>query len=118
MKITDPKMQKKFKKVLDQGNNVFNLEDIRNELQAGRMQSHVEGDTWAITQVHEWPRRKSVNILFVVGSLAESVRLEKKIEKWAKEIGADLITAVGREGWWNSHSPGWKKMGVMYSKDV
>jgi hypothetical protein len=118
MRITDPKMQKKFEKVLGMSNNLFNLEDIREGLQSGNMQSHAEGDTWAITQVHEWPRRKAVNILFVVGSLSNSLKLEQKIEAWAKEIGADLVTAVGRDGWWNKHTPGWKKVGTLYSKDI
>jgi len=118
MRITDPSMQKKFEKVLGMNNNVFSLEDIRDELQSGRMQSHSIGDTWAITQVHQWPRRKSVNVLFVVGSIGDSLQLEYKIESWAKEIGADLVTAVGRDGWWSKRTPGWKKMGTLYSKDV
>ena len=119
MRITDPAMLKKMERVLKMNNNVFNLEDIREELQSGRMQSHSVGDTWAITQVHQWPRRKSVNVLFVVGSLGDSYQMEKRIEEWAvREAGADLITAVGRDGWWNKRTPDWKKMGTIYSKDI
>jgi len=118
MIITDPKMAKLMDKALAAGNNLFSLDDIQECLRDGRMQGHVEGDTWAITQIHDWPNRKSVNILYVVGSIEESINLQAKIEKWAKEIGANLLTAVGREGWWERRTPGWKKMGILYSKDI
>lgn len=118
MKITDPAMQRKMGKALKVNGDVFDLDDIREALKVGKMQGHVEGDTWAITQVHEWPRKKSVNILYVIGSLDDSVKLESKITEWAKEIGANFITAIGRDGWWKFKTPGWKKMGILYSKDI
>jgi hypothetical protein len=116
--ITDGKMLAAMNKALKIGNDIFDLSDIQAQLKDGKMQGHVEGDTWAITQVHEWPRKKSVNILYVIGSLENSIELEAKITKWAKEIGADFITAVGREGWWERRTPGWKKVGILYSKDL
>jgi hypothetical protein len=118
MIINDPKMARKLDKALAMGGNLFNLDDIREHLKNGKMQGHVEGDTWAITQVHEWPQKKSVNILYVIGHIEESLKLEEKITKWAKEIGADAITAVGRDGWWEHRLPGWKKVGTLYSKEL
>jgi hypothetical protein len=118
MKITDPVMQKKMNKALKINGDVFNLDDIRESLRIGKMQGHVEGDTWAITQVHEWPRKKSVNILYVIGSLENSIQLESKITEWAKGIGANFITAIGRDGWWKHRTSGWKKLGVLYSKEL
>jgi predicted alpha/beta hydrolase family esterase len=118
MKIVDPVMAKKMAKALKVNRDVFDLDDIREALRVGKMQGHTEGDTWAITQVHEWPRQKSVNILYVIGSLDDALKLESKITEWAKSIGANFITAVGRDGWWEYNTPGWKKMGVLYSKDL
>jgi hypothetical protein len=118
MIITDKFMLKKMARALKAANDVFNLDDIGEGLRNGHMQGHVEGDTWAITQVHQWPRRKSVNILVVVGNMEDSLILEGKITKWAKELGADHITALGRDGWWRRKLPGWKKMGVVYTKDI
>jgi hypothetical protein len=118
MIITDPRMAELMDKALAYGNHLFNLDDIQRELKSGKMQGHVEGDTWAITQVHEWPRRKSVNILYVVGNLDDSFKLEANIEEWAKSIGADLLTATGRDGWWKCRTPGWKKVGILYSKEI
>jgi hypothetical protein len=111
-------MAAKMNEALKASGDVYDLRDIQDLLKDGMMQGHVEGDTWAITQVHDWPKKKSVNILYVVGSLENSIRLEGKITEWAKEIGADFITAVGRDGWWERRTPGWKKVGTLYSKDL
>jgi hypothetical protein len=108
----------KMARALNQANNVYTLEDIDHALQTGDMQGHVEGDTWAITQIHQWPQRRAVNILFVIGDLDGALRLEHKIQTWAKSVGADLITAIGRDGWWECRTPGWRKMGSLYSKDI
>jgi len=108
----------KVARALRQANNLYNLEDIEHALNTGDMQSHAYKDTMAITQIHQFPRRKTVNILFVIGNLEDSLVLEGKVEKWAKSIGADLITAIGREGWWDHRLPGWKKQGAVYSKDI
>lgn len=108
----------KVARALRQANNAYGLEDIEYALNTGDMQSHVYKDTMAVTQIYKYPRRKAVNILFVIGNLEESLVLEGKIEKWAKSIGADLITAVGREGWWDHRLPGWKKQGSLYAKDI
>jgi len=116
--ITDPEMKKKMDRALSISGNLFTLDDIKEHLSDGRMQGHVEGDTWALTQIHDWPQRRTVNIMYVVGSVENSITLEAKIEEWAKKVGANLITAVGRDGWWERRTPGWKKVGVMYSKEI
>lgn len=116
--IINPDMKKKMDRALRSGDGLYSLEDVEAGLKSGNMQSHVEGDTWAITQVQQWPRRKAVHVLFVVGTLENSVKLEAKVESWAKDIGADLITAIGRGGWWLHKTPGWRIVGTLYSKDV
>jgi hypothetical protein len=118
MNITDPEMLRKMEKALKLGGNLYTLDDIQAELMAGNIQGHVEGDTWAITQIQLFPRRKVVNIMFVIGSISNAAKLEEKISKWAKELGANMITATGRDGWWAHRTPGWKMMGILYSKDM
>ena len=118
MIINDKFMLKKMEKALRHAGDLFNLDDVGEALRAGTMQGHVEGDTWAITQVHQFPAKKTVNILVVVGNMEDSLKLEAKITEWAKGIGADRVTAIGRDGWWDHRLPGWKKAGVLYSKDI
>ena len=118
MIITDPKMRDKMEKALKISGNIYTLEDIDRMLKSGEMQGHVHGNTWAITQVHDWPRHRSVNILYVVGDIEDTVVLETEIAEWAKDQGATVLTAIGREGWWERRTPGWGKMGTLYSKDI
>lgn len=117
-KVTDPAMLAKMLRALKLGDNLYTLDDIVEEMGKGNLQGHVEGDTWAVTQVHKFPNRKTVNVLYVVGSLENSIRLEAKVEEWAKSIGATLLTATGRGGWWQHRTPGWRITGTMYAKDI
>jgi len=118
MIITDEAMRKKMQRALDFNGNLYSLDDIEEHLLSGKLQSHAEGETWVITQVHDWPQRRAVNIMYLVGSLAGTPELEQKIEEWARSIGADIITAGGRDGWLKFRTPGWKKIGSLFSKDI
>ena len=118
MKINDPAMLIKMERVLNAANNVHTLDDIDLALETGKMQSHVMGDTWIITEVNEYPRKKAVNVIYVVGNLHDALAAESMIEEWANNIGADFITATGRSGWWGFRSPGWKMLGTLYSKEL
>jgi hypothetical protein len=118
MRITDPVMAAKMEKALRLGGNVYTLDDIENALASGEMQGHTGGNSWVITRVHSWPRRKSVDIVFAVGNIEDLPVLLKKVELWAKDQGADLITGTGRDGWFGHIAPSWKKIGVAYSKDL
>ena len=111
-------MVEKLAEALKLAHDVYTLEDIIELIEKGTLQGHVEGDTWVVTQVHTFPRKRIVEILYVVGDLNDSIRMEKKIEQWARELNADLIIATGREGWWDFRTPGWKKTGVTYAKDL
>jgi len=118
MIIKDAFMKKKMEKALRLGGDLYTLVDLITELREGRMQGHVENDTWAITQIQDFPRKRVVDIFTVVGNMEGSLLLEKKITGWASELGADMITSVGRDGWWNFRTPGWKKVGTLYSKEL
>jgi hypothetical protein len=118
MIIKDKFMLKKMEKALRYAGDLFTLDDVGEALRKGTMQGHCVGETWAVTQVHQFPAKKTVNILVVVGNMEDSLRLEEKITEWAKGIGANRVTAIGRDGWWEHRTIGWKKAGVLYSKDL
>ncbi len=118
MIIRDAFMLKKMERALHAANDLYSLQDIGNMLHTGDMQGHVEKDTWALTQICDYPRKRTVDITFVVGNLEGSLLLEEKITNWAKGHKASLITAVGREGWWEHRTPGWRKCGTLFAKDI
>ena len=120
-RINDSKMERRVARLMRDGNNCYTLDDVMREIEQGTMQSHTFGSTWVITQVHEFPQRKSVDLTFVVGHAAEFIEGLPELYSWSRSIGADLITGSGRDGWWmlpefNVHK--WRRMGSLYSKDL
>lgn len=119
MNITDPVMKARFERMLRQTGNLYTLEDIIERIEDGRMQSFVQGDTWVVTQVNEFPRRKALDIVFVVGFMADAIQALPQIYEFAEEIDATMVMAsVGRDGWWSYAQPGWKKLGSVYAREL
>lgn len=120
MKIKDPEKVKMLNRALAAGGNLHTLEDIEAALQSGDMQSHSEGDTWVITEIADFPQRRLVNVLYVIGNLEGAFATEEVVEKWARKIGADAITALGRTGWerHQRQAPGWKIVGTFFTKEL
>ena len=118
MIITDEKMRFKMDRALKIGGDTYTLDDIEAGLASGDMQGHVFEETWAITRVHDWSHKRSVDVICIVGDIQGALILEQIVCEWAKSIEADFITAIGRDGWWGFHTPGWQKAGTLYSKDL
>jgi hypothetical protein len=111
-------MRKKMERVLRRGGDLYTFDDIMQAIEEHRMQSFVNGNTWIITQIHAFPRRKVLEIAFVVGYIEEAVKALPRIYGFAKAVGATRVTGFGRDGWWEFAQPGWKKLGAMYSKEL
>lgn len=118
MTQVDSEMIRKLAKALELGGGVYTLDEILRSIHSGKMQGHVNGETWAVTEVQNFPRQKVVHILLVVGTLEEAIQLENEIITWAKSIGVTRLTAIGRDGWWKVRTPGWGEVGTMYAKDL
>lgn len=103
-------------RVLEQHGGFYTYEDILGLIETGRMQSFAEGDTWVVTQVHEFPRKKVLEIAFVIGNIEDLHKIEPKLEAFKKEIGADMLTATGRVGWSRRHFPGWEATSLNFVK--
>jgi hypothetical protein len=100
---------RKLARVLDRMGAYFTPQDILSAVAIGKMQSFVEGDSWAVTQIAQFPRAKVLEILVVVGKLDELRVLHDRIMDFAAEIGASVIQAYGRKGWFaDAASHGWK----------
>jgi hypothetical protein len=63
------------------------------------MQSFVEGESWVVTQIVDFPRKRYLEIVFAVGNLDELKAIYPKLELFAREIQADGLRAMGRPGW-------------------
>lgn len=116
--ITREDMKKKMERALHSAGDYYSFEDLMAHIESGHYQSFVQGNTWIITQVNEFPRRRELQIVWVIGDIDEAVEALPLLEEYAKKVKANRISAVGREGWWGFAQPGWNKVGVLYAKDI
>ena len=100
---------RKLERLLDRMGGLYTLHDILTAIAEGKMQSFVEGDTWAITKIAVFPRARLLEILIVVGDLGDCQKLLDRIYQFADENDIGLVQAYGRRGWLNHPlTSGWK----------
>ena len=112
---------KKLARGLDLMGGLYLINDILSLIARNEMQSFVEGDSWAITRVAQFPRAKVVEVLAVVGNLDEARILHDRILVFAAEIGAGIVQAYGRKGWMpDAARRGWrvKAKNYVYQRDM
>jgi hypothetical protein len=108
-------------RVLDRMGGYYTVQDILNAIAVGKMQSFVEGDSWAITQITVFPRAKVLEILVALGDLNELRILHDRLLVFATEIGASVVQAYGRKGWFpDAERRGWKlkARNYVYQRDM
>jgi hypothetical protein len=117
--ITDSNMAKKLERMLHQCGNLYTLDDLMERIKDGRMQSFVHGETWVITQINEFPRRKVLEIIAVVGFISDAIQVLSQLYEFANQVGATMLMASNaRDGWWSYAQPGWKKIGSVYAREL
>ena len=112
---------RKLERLLDRMGGLYTLHDILTAIAEGKMQSFVEGDTWAITKIAVFPRARLLEILIVVGDLKDCQRLLDRIYQFADENDIGLVQAYGRRGWnADAKSHGWKvrTTSYLYQKEL
>jgi hypothetical protein len=112
---------KKLARVLDRMGGLYSLQDILSAIAKNEMQSWVEGESWALTRIAIYPRAKVVEVLAVVGKLDEARVLHDRLLIFAAEVGASVIQAYGRMGWFpDAQRRGWtiKAKNYVYQKDM
>jgi hypothetical protein len=100
---------RKLARTLDRMGAVYTVQDILAAIASGRMQSFAEGESWAITQVVNFPRARMLEVLAAIGDLEQCRKLHDRILQYAADNGIALIQAYGRRGWIrDAESRGWK----------
>ena len=97
--MTAAPYHRKLARVLDRIGGLYTLNDILTLIAEGKMQSHVVNNSWAITQVQDFPRARQLLLVAMVGDLADLDALHAKIVSYADEVNAGLIATYGRLGW-------------------
>jgi hypothetical protein len=89
----------KLARVLDRMGGLYNLNDILTAIGEGKMQSFVVNNSWAITQVQDFPQARQLQLVAMVGDLADVDGLHAKLLDYADEVNAGLLSTCGRMGW-------------------
>jgi hypothetical protein len=101
--------EQKMARVLDRMGGLYLLDDILTRINDGRMQSFAVGNSWAITEIQQYPRASQLQVLAIVGDLADTEALNDKVLDFARKIGVGLVSTHGRRGWLDhGHALGWK----------
>lgn len=102
-------------RTLDRMGGVYLVSDILAAIAAGKMQSFAEGDTWAVTQVIDFPRARALEILAVIGEHEQFRKLHERILQYARDNDIALMRAYGRRGWLpDAKANGWKVKTASY----
>jgi hypothetical protein len=114
-----PDREQQLHEALERMGNTHSLQDILAEINAGTMQSFVEGETWAVTRVIQFPQRKVLEIIWVIGDMPDAVKLHDVVMAYAAEQGCDLIRTFARDGWqqW-AKKRGWQNGMRVYVREV
>jgi hypothetical protein len=121
--MTAQPYHRKMERVLDRMGGLYTLNDILTAIGEGRMQSFVENNSWAITQVNNYPRARALQLVAMVGHLEDVDALHAKILDYAAEVNAGLLSTYGRLGWIREGSYrrlGWrlKAKTYLYHRDM
>ena len=111
---------RKLARVLDRIGGLYTLNDLLTRIADGRMQSFTQNNSWAVTQVVDFPRVRQLQIVAMVGDLADGEALHDKVLAYADEVNAGLVSALGRRGWIPAaRAHGWrlKAKNYLYHKD-
>lgn len=112
-------MKEQFEKMLEDFGGFYTFDDIMENIKKGTMQSFSDGHSWAITQVHEFPRKKVVEIAFVIGDMDNLINnIQEEVLTFARSIGAELVMASGRVGWNKTMNKEWKLHSANYARAV
>lgn len=110
----------KVDRILERCGGYYLFEDIVEYVKSGKMQGHVFGDSWAVTEIIDTPRKRVVNVVLVVGRLSDMVQLDAQVTEWAEvKMKADMMVGHARNGWKDfGKEQGWRNVSAVYMKDL
>lgn len=112
-------MYSKVRKALDIGGNTHTLQDVLGEIARGDKQSFAINNTWAITQIEDYPQKRVLAVFMVVGDMKDVDAVYQQVLGFADRVGATVVRAFGRPGWKKkAASLGWRKTTELYVKEL
>lgn len=112
----------RVKRVLLETGDFYRIDDIVRLVNEGHMQSFVDDaqETWIVTRIYEFPRKRVLDIVLVVGTIEGARSLERSVVDFARKHGcAMLMASAGRDGWLSeaNHSE-WRKVATWFIRGL
>lgn len=108
-------LDEKLERAIELMGHTHTVGDLIDAIGRGDMQGFTVGDSWAITEIHQFPRKRALYVTMVVGELEHIDALHSRVVSYAKETGCDLIRTFGRLGWKpTGDSFGWKQQASVW----
>jgi hypothetical protein len=117
----DQRYIEKLRRALDRMGGLYTVNDLLERIADGRMQAFVEGKSILVTEINLFPRARTLDCIVVAGDLADCRALHARAMRFAAEIGADVVRAIGRRGWLaDATKHGWRPLttSILYVKDM
>lgn len=111
----------KLSRALARGGGFYGLSDLLERIADKRMQSFSCNNSWVVTQINQFPRKRMLDVVAAVGDLEDCRALHDQVVAFAEAEGADLIRAIGRRGWMpDATMRGWRPIStnVVYLKEL
>jgi len=99
--------------------HTHSLQDVLGMIATGELQSFAEGNTWALTHIIDFPRRRVLEIFLVVGDIEEAERLHDVVIAYGRAHGCSLVRTFGRAGWAHrAKAHGWTTGMCVFMKEI
>lgn len=113
-------LNKRLAKALRLGGDTHTVDDIRQAVARGNMQCFVRGDSFIVTEVNEYPRKRVLNVFLAVGEMDDiNSLLMSEVKQFAKEAECHAMQGYCRPGWKKVLPKlGWKQSHILFTYDM
>lgn len=106
---------------LEKFGGLYTWEDILDGLQKGDMQMFSYENSFVVTKVSDYPRKRVLDLMLAYGVKSELKELEPQLLRFAEKVGATtMMASMSRRGWEAQmvEGDGWTVVGTMFLKDL
>jgi hypothetical protein len=84
---------------LEYSGGTHDFQDVADGILSGRMQLWPAEKGCAVTEIVEFPKKRTLNVFLAGGEMDTIVDMLKSAETWGKAQGCSAMTVAGRKGW-------------------
>lgn len=109
----------KIDEQLEKAGGLYHWSDIAAALEAGELQSFTVNDSFVVTRICEFPRKRVLDIVMFVGNIEDRDELDEAVASFGRKHGCSMMITDGRDGWTKyNDAMGWIKTSTRFRKDI